>query len=128
MQQIKLSKLELQVMDVLWDKKEASIRDLQEGFPESSRPAYATVQTTVYRLEAKGAVHRIRKVGHFHIFAAIVSRAATQHRLLEDLLALFGGQARPMVAQLIDSGKLTLEDVKFAERSLKDLQLKGRAK
>jgi BlaI family penicillinase repressor len=125
MQAIKLSKLELRIMDALWRNGEASIRDIQEGISEPSRPTYATVQTTVYRLEAKGAIRRTRKVGHFHIFEAIIARGAAQHRLLEDLLALFGGQARPVVAQLIDAGKLTMEDVKFAEKTLKGMQSKG---
>ena len=125
MQAIKLSKLELQIMDPLWRYGEASIRDLQESIAEPSRPTYATVQTTVYRLETKGAVRRTRKVGHFHIFEAIIARDVAQRRFLEDLLALFGGQARPVVAQLIDTGKLTMEDVKFAEKTLKSMSSKG---
>jgi len=126
MKEIRLSRLELQIMDALWERKEASIREIQESFPETTRPAYATIQTTIYRLETKKAVRRTRKVGNFHMFSAIVSRDATQHRMLEDLLALFGGQSRPVMAHLIEAGKLTLDDVEFAEKTLKSMQKKGR--
>ncbi len=125
MKEIRLSRLELQIMDVLWGREEASIREIQESFPEVNRPAYATVQTTVYRLETKKALRRTRKVGNFHIFSAIVSRQVTQYRMLEDLLALFGGQSRPVMSHLIEAGKLTLDDVEFAEKTLKSLQRKG---
>ena len=128
MKEIRLSRLELQIMDVLSGREDASIREIQESFPEAKRPAYATVQTTVYRLETKKAARRTRKVGNFHIFSAIVSREATQHRMLEDLLALFGGQSRPMMAHLIEAGKLTLDDVEFAEKTLRTMQKKGRKK
>jgi len=126
MKEIRLSRLELQIMDILWGREEASIREIQESFPKAKIPAYATVQTTVYRLEAKKAVRRTRKVGNFHLFSAIVSREATEHRMLEDLLALFGGQSRPAMAHLIEAGKLTLDDVAFAEKTLKSLQKKGK--
>jgi predicted transcriptional regulator len=95
---------------------------MQEAFPEKGRPGYTTVQTMVYRLEAKGVVRRLRKVGNFHMFAATVSRDAAQRRLVDELLAMFGGQSRPVVAHLIDAGKLTLEDVEFAERTLKGIK------
>jgi len=127
MKEVKLSKLELQIMDTLWNRGEASIREIQEAFPLKQRPAYATVQTTIYRLEAKKAVQRVRKLGNFHIFAATISRDAAQRRLVDDLLALFGGQSRPVVAHLIDAGKLTLEDVEYAEKTLKNLRNGGRA-
>ena len=127
MKEVKLSKLELQIMDTLWNRGEASIREIQEAFPLKQRPAYATVQTTIYRLEAKKAVQRVRKLGNFHIFAATISRDAAQRRLVYDLLALFGGQSRPVVAHLIDAGKLTLEDVEYAEKTLKNLRNGGRA-
>ncbi len=120
----KLSKLEYSIMEVLWDKKEASIRELQESFPEKRRPAYTTIQTTVYRLEAKGSVKRIRKVGNFHIFSAAVTRAAAQTRLIDDLLSMFGGRTQPVMAHLIQSGKLTLEDIRDAEALLEKLQQK----
>jgi predicted transcriptional regulator len=115
----KLTKLELQIMETLWTKGEASIREVQEAFPEKGRPAYTTVQTTVYRLEIKGVVRRVKKVGNFHIFAATVSRNAAQRRLVDDLVALFGGRTQPVMAHLIESGKLTLEDVKEAEKTLR---------
>ena len=115
----RLTKLEMQIMETLWTRGEASIRELQEAFPEKKRPAYTTVQTTVYRLEAKRVVKRVRKVGNFHMFAAAVSRDAAQRRLVDELLAMFGGRTQPVMAQLIESGKLTLEDVKEAERTLR---------
>ena len=121
----KLSKLELQIMETLWTRGEASIREMQEAFAEKKRPGYTTVQTMVYRLEAKGVVRRVRKVGNFHMFAATVSRDAAQRRLVDELLAMFGGQSRPVVAHLIEAGKLTLEDVEFAERTLKESESAG---
>ncbi|SRR5438552_15161612 len=123
----KLSKLELQIMEALWGHGKASIREIQETFPEKRRPAYTTVQTTVYRLEAKNAVRRIKKVGNFHIFETAVSRNAAQRRLIDDLLALFGGRAQPVVAHLIETGRLTLEDVKEAERTLRKLARKDKS-
>jgi BlaI family transcriptional regulator, penicillinase repressor len=120
----KLTKLELQIMDALWTRGECSIRDIQETFPERNRPAYTTVQTVVYRLEGKGAVRRVKKVGNFHIFAADISRDAAQRRLIDDLLSLFGGRTQPVMAHLIESGKLTLQDVKEAEKALRKLERK----
>ena len=120
----RLSKLEFAIMNVLWDRGECSIRDLQEAFPPRKRPAYTTVQTTVYRMETKNVVHRVRKVGNFHIFAAGVSRASAQRRVIDDLLAFFGGKTQPVMAHLIESGKLTLDDVREAERALKEMQEK----
>ena len=124
----KLSKLELQIMEALWTQGQASIRDIQETFPEKHRPAYTTVQTTVYRLEAKKAVRRVKKVGNFHIFEAAVSRNAAQRKLIDDLLALFGGRTQPVMAHLIESGKLTLEDVKEAEKVIRKLGRKDKSK
>ena len=123
----KLSKLEFQIMEALWTQGEASIREIQETFPAKRRPAYTTIQTTVYRLEAKNIVRRVKKVGNFHIFAAAVSRSAAQRRLIDDLLALFGGRTQPVMAHLIESGKLTLEDVKEAERALRQLERKDKS-
>jgi len=120
----KLTKLELQIMETLWSQPTASIREIQESFPARKRPAYTTIQTTVYRLEAKKVVRRVKKVGNFHIFEATVSREAAQHRLIDDLLALFGGNTQPVMAHLIDSGRLTLEDVKEAEKTLRELKKK----
>ena len=119
-----LSKLELRIMEVLWNRGTASIREIQESFPEQQRPAYTTIQTTVYRLEAKNAVDRVRKVGNFHVFEAAVSREVAQRRLIDDLMALFGGRTQPVMAHLIESGKLTLADVKEAEKTLRQLQRK----
>jgi predicted transcriptional regulator len=101
---------------------------IQETFPEKGRPAYTTIQTTIYRLEAKGAVRRVKKVGNFHIFEAALSRTAAQSRLIDDLLTLFGGSTQPVMARLIESGKLTLEDVKEAEKLLRKLAKKDIAK
>jgi BlaI family transcriptional regulator, penicillinase repressor len=118
----KLAKLELRIMETLWTNGQASIREIQEAFPEKDRPAYTTVQTTVYRMEAKKAVRRVKKVGNFHIFEPAVSRTAAQRRLIDDLLALFGGRSQPVMAHLIESGKLTLADVKEAEKALRKLE------
>jgi BlaI family transcriptional regulator, penicillinase repressor len=122
----RLSKLEFQIMEALWTQGEASIREIQETFPAKRRPAYTTIQTTVYRMEAKNIVRRVKKVGNFHIFAAAVSRSAAQRRLIDDLLALFGGRTQPVMAHLIESGKLTLEDVKEAEKALRQMEKKDK--
>jgi predicted transcriptional regulator len=114
-------------MDALWTQGELSIREIQEAFPGKRRPAYTTIQTTIYRLEVKGVVRRVRKVGNFHIFAAAVSRNAAQRRLIDDLLALFGGRSQPVMAHLIESGKLTMEDVKEAEKALRKLERKDKS-
>ena len=120
----KLSKLEFQIMETLWARGESSIREIQDAFPEKRKPAYTTIQTTVYRLEAKDVVRRVRKVGNFHIFAAAISRDAAQRRLIDDLLALFGGRTQPVMAHLVESGKLSLDDVKQAEKALRKLSKK----
>jgi BlaI family transcriptional regulator, penicillinase repressor len=122
----KLSRLEFQIMEFLWTRGELSIREIQEAFPAKRQPAYTTVQTTVYRLETKGHVRRVRKVGNFHIFAAAVSRDAAQRRLIDDLLSLFGGRSQPVMAHLIESGKLTMDDVKEAEKALRKLERKDK--
>jgi BlaI family transcriptional regulator, penicillinase repressor len=124
----KLSKLELQIMDALWSRGRASIREIQESFPEKDRPAYTTVQTIVYRLEVKQALRRIKKVGNFHIFEAAVSRDSAQRKLIDDLLVLLGGRTQPVMAHLVESGKLTLLDVKEAERALRSLEKKEKSK
>ena len=120
----KLTKLELQIMETLWTRGSASIREIQESFPDKKRPAYTTIQTTVYRLERKKAVRRVRKIGNFHIFEAGVSRDIAQQRLIDDLLALFGGRTQPVMAHLIESGRLTLADVREAEKALRKLERK----
>ena len=120
----KLTKLELQIMETLWTRSSASIREIQEDFPQRDRPAYTTIQTTVYRLESKKAVRRVKKVGNFHIFEAAVSRTAAQTKLIDELLALFGGRTQPVMAHLIESGRLTLADVQEAEKTLRKLERK----
>ena len=124
----KLSKLELQILEALWAHGKASIREIQEFFPEP-RPAYTTIQTTVYRLEAKNAVRRVRKVSNAHIFEPVVARDVARQRLLDEILSFFGGRAQPMMAQLAEAGKLTLDDVRELEKTLKRIELeqkKGR--
>jgi BlaI family transcriptional regulator, penicillinase repressor len=120
----KLSKLELQIMEILWARGECSIREVLEAFPEKKRPGYVTVQTTIYRLEVKKVVRRVRKVANFHIFEAVVSRDAAQRRLIDELLALFGGRTQLVMMHLVKSGQLKLEDVREAERELKELERK----
>ena len=115
---MKLTKLELELMDALWNVGQASVREIQESLPEKKRPAYTTVQTIIYRLEEKGAVRRIKKIGNAHVFEATVKRSAVQRRLIKDLLDLFGGSVQPIMAQLVEIGKLTLEDVRELERTL----------
>jgi BlaI family transcriptional regulator, penicillinase repressor len=110
----KLTKLELQILEILWDHEKASIREIQESFPEP-RPAYTTVQTTVYRLEGKNVLRRVRKISNAHIFEPIVARDVTRLRLLDEILSFFGGRAQPMMAQLAEAGKLTLDDVRDLE-------------
>jgi BlaI family transcriptional regulator, penicillinase repressor len=114
----KLSKLELQILEILWARGNASIREIQEAFPEP-RPAYTTIQTTVYRLEGKKALHRTRKISNAHIFEPIIARDVTRHRLLDEVLSLFGGKAQPMMAQLAEAGKLTRDDVRELEQMVK---------
>src|SRR5882757_7389051 len=127
MPKTKFTKLELRIMQALWDSGKASIREIQEAFPERDRPAYTTIQTTVYRLETKKAVRRVKKISNAHIFEAVVSRQAAQRRLIDDLLGLFGGRTQPVMAHLIESGKLTLDDVRAAERTLRKLAKKDKS-
>src|SRR2546425_4200768 len=117
----RLTKLELQIMEALWNRGTASIREIQESFPQKDRPAYTTVQTTVYRLEAKKAGRRVKKISNAHIFEATVSRSAAQRRLIDDLLSLFGGRTQPVMSHLIESGKLTLDEVEEAGRTLRKI-------
>lgn len=115
----RLTKLELQIMEALWTRGASSVREIQEAFPERDRPAYTTVQTMVYRLETKKAVRRVKKIGNAHIFEAVVSRSTAQRRLIDELLEFFGGRSQPVVAHLIEAGRLTLEDVQEAEKLLR---------
>jgi BlaI family penicillinase repressor len=122
MSQPKLSKLELQIMDILWNRGACSIREIQEQFPESKRPAYTTVQTIVYRLlEGKKAVKIVRRIGNANVFDAAISRDDAGRRLMDDALALFGGRTKPVMAHLVESGKLTLQDLKEAEEAIRQL-------
>lgn len=114
-----LSRLELRIMETLWTHGPLSIREMQQALPVQRRPAYTTVQTTVYRLEAKGALHRLKKISNAHIFAPLVTRQAAQRRLVDEFLALFGGRAQPVMAQLIETGKLSLQDIEQAEAALR---------
>jgi predicted transcriptional regulator len=125
MAQPKLSKLELQIMEALWTQGICSIREIQESFPEPGRPAYTTIQTTVYRMEGKEALRRVKKISNAHMFEAVVSRDAAQRKLIDDLLSLFGGRTQPVMAHLIESGKLTLDDVDQARKALRKLAKKG---
>lgn len=120
MPQPKLSKLELQILEALWTQGKASIREIQETFPEP-RPAYTTIQTTVYRLEGKKALRRVRKISNADIFEPLVARDVTRHKLLDEILSFFGGKAQPMMAQLAEAGKLTLDDVRELEKTIKKL-------
>lgn len=115
----KLSKLELRIMEALWTRGASSIREVQESFPDKDRPAYTTVQTMIYRLEAKKAVKRTKKISNAHIFEAALTRAKAQGRLIDDFLAIFGGRMQPVMSHLIEAGKLTLADVQEAEKVLR---------
>ena len=115
----KLSKLELKIMEALWSKGPSSVREIQETFPAKRRPAYTTVQTIVYRLEAKNALRRARKIGNAHIFEALISQTAAQRKLIDELLGLFGGRVQPLMSHLIESGQLTLDDIEKARAVLR---------
>ena len=115
----KLTRLELQILEALWSLENGSIREIQMAFPEP-RPAYTTVQTTVYRLESKGAIRRIRKVSNAHIFAPVIARDVARHGLLDEILRLFGGRAQPMMAHLVETGRLTMDDVRELEKAIKE--------
>ena len=124
----KLSKLEFQIMEILWSGGDLSIREIQERFPGKRVPAYTTIQTTVYRMEAKEIVRRVKKVGNFHLFGAGISQSEAQRGIVNDLLSYFGGRSQPVMAHLIETGKLSLEDVKDAERTLMALSNKKSSK
>jgi predicted transcriptional regulator len=124
----KLTKLELQIMETLWTCGACSIREVQEAFPETTRPAYTTVQTTVYRLESKKALRCVKRISNANIFEAVISRDQAQGRLVDELLSLFGGRTKPVMAHLIESGKLTVDDVKEAEQALRKLARKDKSK
>lgn len=121
MPQPKFSKLDLRILEALWAHGKASIREIQEAFPDP-RPAYSTIQTIVYRLEAKGALRRVRKIGNADIFEPLVAKDVTRLKLLDEILSFFGGKAQPMMAQLAEAGKLTLEDVRELEKTVRKLE------
>ena len=116
----KLSRLELKIMDALWSKGASSVREIQETFPAKRRPAYTTVQTMVYRLEAKNALKRTKKIGNAHIFEAVISQMAAQRKVIDELLGFFGGRAQPLMSHLIESGQLTLADIDDARKALRE--------
>lgn len=118
----RLSRLELEIMNALWDRGDLSIREIQQAFAGRRRPAYTTIQTTVYRLEAKGAVKRVKKIGNAHVFTAVASRQEAERRVLDDLLGFFEGRPETVMSHLIETGKLTLDDVKEAEKTLRRLK------
>ena len=118
----KLTRLELQIMEVLWSRGPCAIREIQEAFPKRNRPAYSTIQTTVYRLEGKKTLRRVKKISHAHIFEASISRGEAQGRLIDELLSLLGDRLQPVMAHLIESKRLTLQDVRDAEKTLLALQ------
>ena len=125
----KLSKLELQIMEALWTHGASSVREVLEHFPEKKRPAYTTVQTMIYRMEAKKVLRRVKKISNAHIFEATVSRDTAQRHLIDELLGFFGGRMQPVMAHLVETGKLTLDDVQDAEKRLRELaSKKGQAK
>jgi predicted transcriptional regulator len=121
----KLSKLELQIMEVLWDRGECCIRDVLDAFPAKKKPAYTTIQTTVYRLAAKKALRQSKKVGNVHVFEPLIARSAAQHRLVDEFLSLFGGRTQPLMAHLIESGRLSVEDFKEAQKVFNKLSRKA---
>ena len=123
----KLTKLELRIMETLWSKGPASIRELLEAFPESERLAYTTIQTVVNRLEEKKAIRRTGKVSNAHVFEAVVSRSSAQHRMIDELVALFGGRPLPLMTHLIESGRLTPEEVREAQKALRELAKKDKS-
>ena len=124
----KLTKLELQIMETLWTHGPCSVREVHEAFPQAGRPAYTTVQTTVYRLQGKKALKCTKRISNANIFEAVVSRDEAHMRLIDELLSLFGGRARPVMARLVESGKLTLDDIKEAEHALRKFSRKDKLK
>lgn len=125
---MRLTRFEMQIMDTVWARGEASIREMQEAFPAKKRPGYTTVQKMVYRMEEKKILRRARKVGNFHIFAPTVTRESVERKFVNDLLAIFGGKSRPVIAHLIGAGKLTLDDVEFAEATLREIKEGGKVR
>ena len=117
-----LSRVELHIMEALWTRGASSVREIHEALPQQGRPAYTSVQTMVYRLEKKGALRCVKRISNANIFAAAITRDEAHTRLIDDLLALFDGHAKPVMARLVQSGKLTLEDITEAETALKKIR------
>lgn len=115
---VKLTRFELEIMEALWKLGRASVREIQEILPEHKRAAYTTVQTIIHRLELKGAVRQVRKIGNAHIYEPEISRDAAHRKLINELLEVFGGSAQPLMAHLAESGKLSLNDVRDLEELL----------
>jgi predicted transcriptional regulator len=124
----KLSRLELQVMEILWSKGPSCVRDIIDGLPHERRPAYTTIQTIVHRLEVKKAVHRASRVGNVFVFEATIGRNAAHRKLIDEFLSLFGGSSQPVMTHLIESGQLSYEEYKDAEKIFKEMAKKGRSK
>ncbi len=122
----KLTRLELRILEALWAQGKASVREIQETFPEP-RPAYTTIQTTVYRLEGKKAVRRVRKIGNAHIFEPTIPRDAARLRFLDEILSFFGGRALPMMAQLAEAGKISREDIRELEKTMQTIEAQKKA-
>jgi BlaI family penicillinase repressor len=123
----KLTPLEMQIMEALWTRGACSVREIHETFPEKGRPAYTTIQTTVYRMEGKKAVRCVKRISNANIFEAAISRDAAQNRLIDDLMKMFGGRSKPVMARLVESGKLTMDDIKEAEEALRKLARKDKS-
>lgn len=121
----RVTKAELQILEQLWTLKRASVREIQESLPEKNRPAYTTVQTMVYRLEEKGAVRRAKKIGNAHVFEPVLTRTAVHRRFVSDLLDIFGGSAATLVSHLVETGKLSLDDVREVEKTLEGMEKKS---
>lgn len=122
----RLSNLEMRIMEALWAGGQLSIREIHETFPARGRPAYSTVLTMVRRLEAKKALRQVKKIGTAFIYEAAIPRDAARRRLIDDFLAVFGGETQPIMTHLIDAGKFTLDDVREAEKRLQDISRKGK--
>jgi len=125
---IKLTRFEMEIMEAVWEVGSGSVREIQEALTPENRPAYTTVQTIIYRLEEKGAVRRVKKIGNAHIFEAVISRQTAKQKIVNELLDLFGGSARPLMAHLAEAGKLSLEDIREMEAMLTELDSKTKRK
>ncbi|HEX4279099.1 MAG TPA: BlaI/MecI/CopY family transcriptional regulator [Bryobacteraceae bacterium] len=126
MKRPRLAKLELRILEILWDMGRASMREIQEAFPEP-RPAYTTITTTVYRMETKKAVRRVRKIGNAHIFEPLIAKDAARDGILDEILSFFGGRPQPMMAQLVESGRLTLDDIRDLEKAVAETERQRKA-